>query len=255
MKLAKPYQNFVVTFYENKAPQLILVYKFNIQKMAFIQPSTLEFLIDLSIHNNRDWFAEHKPRYEIVKVNFKNFGHALLEEMNKIDHIDELKFHRIYRDVRFSKDKTPYQNQVSCSLSRATKLLRGSYYLHIEPNNSFLGGGFWEPNSADLARIRQEIAFDAQSLRDIINHENFKKTFGELEGDKVKTAPRGYAKDHEALDLLRYKQFLLRKNFTDEEVLDAAFLENVVKGFQAMRPFFDYMSDVLTTDENGVLIV
>jgi uncharacterized protein (TIGR02453 family) len=223
--------------------------------MTIIQPSTLEFLIDLSIHNNRDWFAENKPRYEIVKANFKGFGNALLEEMNKIDHIDQLKFHRIYRDVRFSKDKTPYQNKVSCSLSRATKLLRGGYYLHIEPGNSFLGGGFWAPSPSDLARIRQEIAFDAQSLRAIINHENFKNTFGELEGDKVKTAPRGYAKDHEAVDLLRYKQFLLSQIFTDEEVLNAAFLGSVVKGFQAMRPFFDYMSDVLTTDENGVLLV
>jgi uncharacterized protein (TIGR02453 family) len=223
--------------------------------MTIIQPSTLEFLIDLSIHNNRDWFAENKPRYETVKASFKDFGNALLEEMNKIDHIDQLKFHRIYRDVRFSKDKTPYQNQVSCSFSRATKLLRGSYYLHIEPGNSFLGGGFWGPSPADLARIRQEIAFDAQPLRKIINHKNFKDTFEILKGDQVKTAPRGYAKDHVAVDLLRYKQFLLSQKFTDEEVLDAAFLQNVVKGFQAMRPFFDYMSEVLTTDENGVLLV
>jgi uncharacterized protein (TIGR02453 family) len=223
--------------------------------MTFIQPSTLEFLIDLSINNNRDWFAEHKPRYETIKTNFKEFGNNLLVEMNKIDHIDKLKFHRIYRDVRFSKDKTPYQNHVSCSLDRATKLLRGSYYLHIEPGNSFLGGGFWAPNPADLARVRQEIAFDAQPLREIIKDENFIKTFGELRGDKVKTAPRGYAKDHENLDLLRYKQFLLSRTFTDEEVTSPAFLEKVVNGFQAMRPFFNYMSDVLTTDENGVLIV
>lgn len=223
--------------------------------MKTIQPSTLEFLMDLSIHNNRDWFAENKPRYEVAKTNFKDFGNALLEEMNKIDHIDQLKFHRIYRDVRFSKDKTPYQNHVSCSLSRATKLLRGGYYLHIEPGKSFLGGGFWEPNAADLARIRQEIAFDAQPLRAIINHENFKKTFGKLEGEQVKTAPRGYAKDHEAIDLLRYKQFLLSQEFTDAEVTNPDFLKKVVNGFQMMRPFFDYMSEVLTTDENGVLIV
>jgi uncharacterized protein (TIGR02453 family) len=223
--------------------------------MTFIPPSTLAFLIDLSINNNRDWFAENKPRYETIKTNFKGFGNLLLEEMNKIDHIDRLKVHRIYRDVRFSKDKTPYRNYLGCSLLRATKLLRGGYYLHIESGNSFLGGGFWGPNKEDLGRIRQEIAFDAQSLRDIINHENFKKTFGELKGDKVKTAPRGYAKDHESIDLLRYKQFLLRQRFTDEEVTNPDFLEKVVNGLQAMRPFFNYMSDVLTTDENGVLIV
>jgi uncharacterized protein (TIGR02453 family) len=223
--------------------------------MTTIQPSTLEFLTELSVNNNRDWFAKHKPRYEVAKVEIKTFGNALLDEMNKIDHIDKLKFHRIYRDVRFSKDKTPYSCRLSGSMSRATKLLRGGYYFHVEPNNSFLGGGFWAPNPADLARVRKEIAYDAQPLRNIINDENFIKTFGELHGNKVKTAPRGYAKDHENIDLLRYKQFLVIQKFTDEEVMNPNFLNVVFKGFQAMQPFFNYMSEVLTTDENGVPIV
>jgi uncharacterized protein (TIGR02453 family) len=223
--------------------------------MTTIQPSTLEFLTELSVNNNRDWFAKHKPRYEVAKVEIKTFGNALLDEMNKIDHIDKLKFHRIYRDVRFSKDKTPYSCRLSGSMSRATKLLRGGYYFHVEPNNSFLGGGFWAPNPADLARVRKEIAYDAQPLRNIIIDKNFIKTFGELHGNKVKTAPRGYAKDHENIDLLRYKQFLVIQKFTDEEVMNPNFLNVVFKGFQAMQPFFNYMSEVLTTDENGVPIV
>lgn len=99
----------------------------------------------------------------------KAFGNSLLNEMNKTDHIEKLKIHSIYRDVRFSKDKTPYKRNLSCSLSRATKLLRGGYYLHIEPDNCFLGDGFWGPNKEDLTRIRKELAFDAQPLRDIMN--------------------------------------------------------------------------------------
>jgi uncharacterized protein (TIGR02453 family) len=185
----------------------------------------------------------------------KSFGNDLLQEMNKIDHIDTLKVHRIYRDVRFSKDKTPYKRNLSCSMVRATKMLRGGYYLHIEPGDSFLGGGFWAPNKEDLARIRKEIDFDAQPLRDIINNKTFKKTFGTLQGEKLKTAPKGYPKDHENVDLLRYKQFLVMQQFKDEEVTAPDFLQKVVAGFQAMRPFFDYMSEVLTTDENGIPIV
>lgn len=223
--------------------------------MKTIQPSTLEFLRELMINNNRDWFAKHKPRYEVAKAEIKAFGNALRDEMNKIDHIDTLKFHRIYRDVRFSKDKTPYSCRLSGSMSRATKLLRGGYYFHVEPGNSFLGGGFWAPNKEDLARIRQEIAYDAQPLRAIINDENFIKMYGELEGDKLKTAPRGYPKDHESVDLLRYKNFVAVQKFTDEQVTSPEFLNLLFEGFQGMRPFFDYMSDVLTTDENGVLLV
>jgi len=223
--------------------------------MTHITSETFQFLIDLSINNNRDWFNDNKPRYEDAKVNMKAFGNLLFDEMSKTDYIEKLKVYRIYRDVRFSKDKTPYKRNLSCSMVRATKRLRGGYYLHIEPDNCFLGGGFWNPNKEDLARIRKELAFDAQPLRDIINTNNFKKIFGKLQGDQLKTAPRGYPKDHENVDLLRHKQFLVIHKFTNEAVMQTDFLQKVVVGFQAMRPFFDYMSEVLTTDENGVPIV
>lgn len=223
--------------------------------MTHINSKSFQFLQDLSINNNRDWFNNNKPRYEAAKANMKAFGNALFEEMNKTDHIDKIKVHRIYRDVRFSKDKTPYKRNLSCSMSRATKLLRGGYYLHIEPDECFLGGGFWGPNKEDLARVRKELAFDAQPLRDIINSNDFKNVFGTLQGNQLKTAPRGYPKDHENVDLLRYKQYVVMLKFTNEEVTQSEFLQKVVAGFQAMRPFFNYMSEVLTTDENGVPIV
>lgn len=223
--------------------------------MKHITAETLEFLKDLSVNNNRDWFNENKPRYETAKANMKSFGSELLVEMNKTDHIEKLKTHRIYRDVRFSKDKTPYKLNLSCSMVRATKQLRGGYYLHIQPEESFLGGGFWAPNKEDLGRIRKELAFDAQPLRAIINTSEFKNMFGTLQGEQLKTAPRGYPKDHENVDLLRYKQYIVMRKFNNEEIMQPNFLQKVVAGFQAMRPLFDYMSEVLTTDENGVPII
>ncbi len=222
---------------------------------TYINPTTLEFLRELAVNNNREWFAVHKKRHDEAKVDLKIFGNALMEEMNKTDHIDNVKLFRIYRDVRFSKNKLPYKTSKSGHLTRATKLLRGGYYFHFEPDNCFLAGGFWDPNKEDLARVRKELDFDGDSLRKIINTKEFKKHFGELEGNQLKTAPRGYPKDHENVDLLRYKQFILTKQFTDKEATTEGFVSKLVEGYQAMRPFLDYMSDVLTTDENGVSIV
>lgn len=219
-----------------------------------VSSSTLQFLTDLSEHNNREWFAEHKERFKAAKANMKAFGATLLEEMQQHDQIEKIKLYRIYRDVRFSKDKTPYKNSLSGSFTRASKWLRGGYYFHIEPNNSFIGGGFWGPNTADLKRLRQEFAADPESLRAIIHSKGFKKAFGTLEGSQLKTAPRGYPKDHPSVDLLRYKQFLVYQTFTNKEVLSPDFALQLSEGFKAMRPFFNYMSEVLTTDENGVPI-
>ncbi len=220
-----------------------------------ISPSTLQFLRDLSENNNREWFKENKKRFEAAKANMKAFAEILLHEMQKHDKIESTKLYRIYRDVRFSKDKTPYKNSLSGNFTRATKLLRGGYYFHIEPNNSFIGGGFWQPSTADLKRLRQEFAADPEPLRTIIQSEDFKRAFGTLQGEQLKSSPRGYAKDHPSVDLLRYKQFLVSQTFTDKEVLSEDFALKLSEGFKAMRPFFDYMSEVLTTDENGVPIV
>ena len=187
------------------------------------------------------------------------FAEAVLGEMNKHDNIETISgkksLFRIYRDVRFSKNKAPYKTQWSSHFKRATAALRGGYYFHIEPGNCFVGGGFWGPNSEDIGRIREEIAADDASLRKIISSKSFKENFGQLEGEQVKSAPRGYAKDHPAIDLLKYKQMILWKKFTDEEALKDDFFKEVNKTFKAMRPFLDYMSVVLTTDANGVSVL
>jgi uncharacterized protein (TIGR02453 family) len=123
--------------------------------------------------------------------------------------------------------------------------------MQIEPDNTFVGGGFWAPNSQDLKRIRDEFVADDSYMRKIIADKNFIKHFGILEGEGVKTAPRGYDKEHPALDLIRKKQFIVSKTFTRKETLSKDFYKVVNESFKAMRPFFDYMSDVLTTNING----
>jgi hypothetical protein len=163
--------------------------------------------------------------------------------------------HRIYRDTRFSKEKTPYKTNWSGSFSRAGKERRGGYYFHIEPGNTIIAGGFWMPEPKDLKRIRDEFAHDATPLRKILKSKSFVNTFGTLDGEQVKTTPKGYDKDSAAIDLIRYKQFLLYKNFTDKEVLSGTFLKEANETFKAMRPFFNYMSDVLTTDLNGISLL
>ncbi|MCC7465348.1 MAG: DUF2461 domain-containing protein [Saprospiraceae bacterium] len=216
-----------------------------------IRPSTLQFLKDLAANNNREWFQANKSRYEAALANMKQFAQAVENVLGETDHLEPANLFRIYRDVRFSKDKSPYKNNFGLGISRATKRLRGGYYLQIEPGNSFIGGGFWQPNAADLKRIRAEFAMDDQPIREIMAEARFRQYFGTLQGETLKTAPQGFDKDHPALDLLRMKGFVVKRNVTDEEVTSEQFLQEVKLTFQAMRPFFDYMSMVLTTNLNG----
>ena len=224
-----------------------------------IPSSTLDFLKLVKKNNNRDWFNARKERYLEELAHLEGFADAVLKELNKEDMIEtpsgKKSLHRIYRDTRFSKEKTPYKTNWSGSSRRATKLRRGGYYFHIEPVNSFVAGGFWGPSTEDLRRIRDEIAFDAEPLRKILKAKNFVKSFGTLQGEQVKTTPKGFDAGNEGIDLLRYKQFLLIRPFTDEEVLAPSFVKETMATFRHMRPFFDYMSEVLTTDINGISVV
>jgi len=227
--------------------------------MANLKKSNLDFIKKLSQNNNREWFAEHKKEYESEREIVIAFADDLLAKMQAHDSIETVSgkksIFRIYRDVRFSKNKAPYKTHWSGSFKRATNLKRGGYYFHIEPGNSFMGGGFWGPESKDLKKMRFNIAEFESEFRNILADQNFVKHFGKMEGEQLKTAPKGVAKDHPAIDLLRYKQYLLIRRFTDEEVLNANFANELNKSFKAMRPFLDFMSEALTTNENGELIV
>jgi uncharacterized protein (TIGR02453 family) len=225
---------------------------------VLIPSSALEFLKQVKKNNNRDWFAKHKATFEREQKHIELFADALLKELSQHDMIEtpsgKKALHRIYRDTRFSKDKTPYKTNWSGSFTRATKQRRGGMYFHIEPGKSFVGGGFWGPSPEDLKRIRDDIAFDAAPLRKILKNKNFVSTFGTMEGEQVKTTPKGFDPQNEGIDLIRHKQFLLRRHFTDKEVLSDTFLKEVNQTFKHMRPFFDYMSEVLSSDVNGMAI-
>ena len=221
-----------------------------------ITENNFAFLKKIKSNNNREWFTANKSTYLIQHENVTAFAEALLSKMNEHDDIEtpsgKKSLFRIYRDVRFSKDKSPYKTHWSGGFKRATKYLRGGYYFHIEPGNkSFIGGGFWGPNKEDILRIREEIATDASEMRSILNDKDFIQTFGELQGEQLKTAPKGFDKDHPDVDLLRFKQFIFGKNFTDKEVMRDDFVDVANETFKKMRPFFDFMSEVLTTDKNG----
>lgn len=222
-----------------------------IMSTTMLQPSSLAFLSQLKANNNREWFASQKKAFETEQKQVKSFFMSVGELLGKTDSIERIQVFRIYRDVRFSKDKSPYKHHFSVGFTRTKPLLRGGYYLHIEPGGSFVGGGFWEPNAADLQRIRKEFEMDDAEIRAIIADATFKKYFGELKGEELKTAPKGFDKMHPAIDLIRKKQYLVTRQFSDKEVLAPNFQEEVLATFQAMRLFFDYMSDVLSTDLNG----
>ena len=222
---------------------------------AQIKNSTFKFLKDLAKNNDRTWFADHKPTYVEAHENIKAFMTELEAKLNKHDVIESQRTYRIYRDVRFSKDKTPYKRNIGTGFVRATEARRGGFFVNIEPGNSFVGGGFWAPEGKDLKRIRKELEIDAKPFRKILKAKKFKDYFGELRGDQLKTAPRGIDKEHPNIDLLRYKQYLVLRNFTDAETKSADFLKECDTTYKAMRPFFDYMSLTLTTDENGESII
>ena len=220
-----------------------------------INRKVFSFFGELSDNNNRDWFEKNKLRFKKLEVEVKEFLLEVNHKLNDHDHIEKAKMFRIYRDVRFSKNKTPYKTHFGMAFHRQKPSLRGGYYIHLEPNNSFLGVGFWGPNPSDLFRIRKELEVDAFEFRKIINEKSLKEKWGYLLGEEVKTSPKGFNKDHLNIDLIRKKQYVFIKKVTDEEVISFEFLPLIENHFKAIRPFFDYMSCLLTTDLNGESII
>ncbi|MER3317365.1 MAG: DUF2461 domain-containing protein [Allomuricauda sp.] len=220
-----------------------------------VSKEVFNFLSDLKKNNNKEWFEEHKPEFKKYQSEVKTFLEAAKDNLNHHDEIEKTKMFRIYRDVRFSKDKTPYKSHFAGFFSRLGAHLRGGYYIHIKPGESFLGVGFFAPNKEDLFRIRKELEMDADEFREVINQNELKAIWGELRGDELKTAPKGFDKEHPDIDLIRKKQFMFVRNLTDKEVLSPTFLDEVDKSYRAIRPYFDLMSDILTTNLNGESIL
>jgi uncharacterized protein (TIGR02453 family) len=229
------------------------------ENQIIIPHSAFDFLQQLKENNNKPWFEAHKQEYLTELNHIETFAEALLHELSKTDVLEtrsgKKSVYRIYRDIRFSKNKTPFKTFWGGSYKRATAARRGGYYFHLEKGNSFFAGGFWGPNAADLKRIRTEFDHDPEPFQKILNSKVFRNTFGTLQGEQLKTAPKGFDINHKAIDLLRFKQFLIMKRFSDNEVLSSQFLGQALDTCKNMRPFFDYMSEVLTTDSNGASIL
>jgi uncharacterized protein (TIGR02453 family) len=224
-----------------------------------IEKSTFEFLKQLAKNNNRDWFIKNKNRYVTAHENMIAFAEALLAEMRRHDNIEtssgKESLFRIYKDIRFSKDKTPYKTYWAGHFKRATKKLRGGYYFQVGPGETLAAGGFFSPDPEDLLRIRKNIDANFSDWKKMLKDKTIVKTFGTLQGEKVATAPKGFSKDNPSIDLLRHKQFYFERNFSDKEVLSDSFLKEINQTFKNLRTYFDCMSEILTTDANGVSIV
>ncbi len=221
-----------------------------------LESYTIQFLKALKLHNNKEWFDAHKSDYQKARKNMKGFMQELEKRMNQLDIIENHSLSRINRDIRFSKDKTPYKDYFWGYLRRFGQLRRGGYTLSIEIDKpSEVGGGFYNPNKEDLYRIRKEFEMDSSTIRDILGKPKFVKTFGTILGQGVKTAPRGFDKKDKNIDLIRKKQFYFHQQFSEKEILQADFLDRIIENYQTIRPFFDYMSEVLTTNLNGELVV
>ncbi len=212
----------------------------------------LDFLSELKKNNNRDWFEKNKPTFREAQKEFESAVNHLIIQLSEFDPaIGQLKpkdcIFRIYRDVRFSKNKDPYKENFGAAISRGgRKSPFALYYLHIEDENSFIAGGIYMPPSDVLAKVRQEIDYNAEELKTIIENPSFKKLFGELKGDKLKKAPRGYDPENENIELIKHKSYLAVHNVKNEKVLQNNYLDYCLDVYKEIKPLNDFLNRPLT---------
>ena len=214
----------------------------------------LKFLKDLAKHNDREWFEKNKSRYLEAKQGFEEVVAAVLKELSKFDDglggLDPKKLpFRIYRDVRFSKDKSPYKINMGAGFSPNGKLVQEpGYYLHIEPGNkSFVAGGIYMPDAPNLAKIRQEIDYNGEKLVKILKSKSFKSMYDGLDDfDKLKTMPKGYEKTHPHIEILKHKSFIVSRSFTDKQVIDKNFIKAVGQSAKVIRPLNIFIREAIS---------
>jgi len=217
-----------------------------------ISPSTLSFLKSLKKNNNKPWFDNNRDKYSAAKNNFEEFVASLLQNYSSID--EDLKglavkdcCFRINRDIRFSKNKTPYKISLSASFNRGgKKSIFAGYYFHLQPGgNSFVGGGLWRPEPNELKKLRQEIDYCLPEFKKIITATSFKKNYGELEREEnqvLVNVPKGYDKENPAADFLKMKSFVATKNLSDQEVLSPNLEKEIIKSFKALMPLVKFIN-------------
>ena len=221
--------------------------------MTMIDKHTFQFLANLANNNNRDWFLAHKSEYEIAKQNVEAFADELLLKLRTLDpsiaeHITGKKsVMRIYRDVRFSKDKTPYKCNFGVGFSSIGK--NGNYpgyYIQIQPNNSFIAGGYWMPEVSHLKAIRQEIDYNSAQFLTIVENQDFVEYFGGLSQiDKLKTCPKGYYTDNINIELLKLKSFTVFHSFTDGDIMNINIIGKMNNGFSLIYPLINFIKNAI----------
>lgn len=218
-----------------------------------IQKSTLDFLRNLKKNNNRDWFEKNRARYEAAKDDVEKNVNDILNDIRSFDKAVPADMEakkcmfRIYRDVRFSKDKRPYKNNIGAHVQPGGKKEIGAgYYMHIEAGGAFIAGGMWQPPAPELAKIRQEIDYNFAEFKKIISNKAFKKYFGDMDSeDKLSTAPKGYPKDHAAIEYLKLKSFVVYSALSDKEVMSKNFRKKVKEITKAMLPLNQFLRRAL----------
>lgn len=213
---------------------------------------SLAFLSLLKDHNNRDWFHDHEDRYREARREFEDFIASLIVRGLMVDPsigaltVKDAVF-RIYRDIRFSHDKTPYKTVFSAHIAKGggRKSRYAGYYIHIEPQGSFMSGGIYMPDPADLKAVRKELHYNFVPFRKIIEDSEFKKVYGEIAGDKLKKIPSGFDPDHPAAEYIKHKNLYVFHSFTDEEVLSDDLTEKIIANMKILKPFDDYLNEAL----------
>jgi uncharacterized protein (TIGR02453 family) len=217
-----------------------------------IKPETLAFITDVAQNNTREWFAENKARYETAKDDVLAFVDQLIPQLAatdpefSIDTPAKKCLLRIYRDVRFSKNKDPYKNNYGISFNVKGKGIPDpGYYLHIQPGQCFFGAGFWMPEAPVLKKIREEIDYNTSEFLDIINAKSFKNTFTLSQDDKLKNAPKGYEVDHPQIELLKLKSFIAVYPLKDEDFLKPGIVDQLKIAFESIYPFILFLRNAV----------
>jgi uncharacterized protein (TIGR02453 family) len=213
--------------------------------------NVLPFLEDLKNNNTREWFNDNKDRYQAAKKSFEEFITDLLPQMAEIDsglaglEAKQCVF-RIFRDVRFSKDKSPYKTNMGAAMTKGgRKSPLATYYVHIEAGNIFAGGGIWMPAAAELKAMRQEIYYNADEFKKIINAPAFRKYFNKIDGEKLKRPPRDFSPDFADIELLKHKSYIVGHNFDDNLVESGKLTNELLKVYKQLLPFNSFINRAL----------
>jgi uncharacterized protein (TIGR02453 family) len=223
-----------------------------------LSTAVIEFLRDLSLNNNREWFTANKNRYESARKEFEKLIAATLAEVQTFEdypttQVKDCLF-RINRDVRFSADKSPYKKYFSAAIGPGGRNSgRIDYYIHIQPDESFLGAGMWAPEPKNLAKFRQEIDFSPESLKGIIEAPEFKAHFPVAWGESLKRPPKGYAEEHPDIALLKRKQLFFMHKYSNEEVVSANFAAEIAKGCRLIKPYCDYLNYLFYDEKDEII--